>query len=118
MLWGSPCMCMRHTAALRRATVSSAPGARKAITSFIMAAPAAIAARITSGFRVSTETGTSRTSASITGTTRRISSSAGTACARAGGFPANIQYIGALFAQLERVGNRGLRVVQPSTVRK
>jgi hypothetical protein len=48
----------RHHAHRRRATASIAPVARKPFTSFTTAQPASIAARITSGFMVSTETAT------------------------------------------------------------
>ena len=52
-------------------TASSAPGRRSASTSLTIAAPAAIAARITAGLRVSTDTATpSPASASSTGSTR------------------------------------------------
>lgn len=56
MLRGSPFICIRQAATPPAATASSAPGARNALTSLIMAAPALIASRITSGFDVSTET--------------------------------------------------------------
>ena len=64
-----------------RATTSNIAGSSPAETSFTMAAPASSAARATSGLRVSTDTGTSGSSSAmrrITGTTRCISSSAGT----------------------------------------
>src|SRR5262245_54530108 len=79
---GSPCMCMRHTAASDPATTSMAPGAASAVMSLIIVAPRASASRITSGLVVSTETGTPRPpSASSTGNTRASSSSAGTGAA-------------------------------------
>ena len=53
---GSPCMCMRHTRALRcRLPPPARPASRSARTSLMMPAPAAAAARITSGLLVSTE---------------------------------------------------------------
>ena len=79
---GVPFMCMTMSPACVFATASTAPGARKAVTSFTTAQPASIAARITSGFNVSTETATpSFASASTTGITRRNSSSRATGAA-------------------------------------
>ena len=50
-------MCIRHTpTSLGAQAVERARGARVRDTSLIIAAPAAIAARITAGLRVSTET--------------------------------------------------------------
>ncbi len=43
MVRGSPCMCIRHTAARAEATAPMAPGSRKARTSLIMTAPDASA---------------------------------------------------------------------------
>jgi len=75
-------MCIAITPTLPRATASMAPGARKAFTSLTTAQPASIAARMTSGFIVSTETATPlATSASTTGMTRASSSSSGTGAA-------------------------------------
>ena len=54
MVRGSPCMCISTTAAFDAASASSAPSARRAITSLTMPAPAARAARITPGLEVST----------------------------------------------------------------
>src|SRR5579864_1483269 len=53
---GSPCMCIRHTAASLSAMSASAPGARSARTSLIIDAPTSSAARMTAGFIVSTDT--------------------------------------------------------------
>ena len=58
MLAGSPCMCIRQTPTPPCTHASSAPGDVNADTSLIIAAPAAIAARITAGLRVSTDTAT------------------------------------------------------------
>src|SRR5438445_5898623 len=72
-------MCMRHTPASEAATASSAPGELSALMSLIIAAPAPIAARITSGFVVSTEMGTGQArSPSSTGINRDSSCSADT----------------------------------------
>src|SRR6266545_2303055 len=84
MVAGSPCMCMRQTAtgASAPATAFSAPGERRAETSLIIAAPAAIAARITAGLHVSALTGApSAAIFSIRGTTRWISSRSGVGAA-------------------------------------
>jgi len=79
MVAGVPCMCMTMSPAWVLATASIAPGARNAFTSFTTEQPASIAARITAGFIVSMETATpSFASASITGITRRSSSSSAT----------------------------------------
>src|SRR5690242_9073023 len=80
---GSPCMCIRHTGTPSEAAASSAPSRRSAYTSLIMPAPAATAARITSGLEVSMEIGTAQraASASITGSTRASSSSVDTSAA-------------------------------------
>ena len=83
MVRGSPCMCIRHSAQPLPATACSAPGARSAYTSFTSPAPAASAARMTSGLLVSTEM-TAEVAArkrSITGTTRRSSSAGATGSA-------------------------------------
>ena len=76
-------MCIRQAAAPLPATASSAPGAASADTSFTSDAPASIARRITMGFRVSTETGTASEPArrSMSGITRRSSSTSSTAAA-------------------------------------
>src|SRR6266581_5801350 len=75
-------MCMRHTPASEAATASSAPGELSALMSLIIAAPAPIAARITSGFVVSTEMGTGQArSPSSTGINRDSSCSADTLAA-------------------------------------
>ena len=82
MVLGSPFMCMRHTGQPDSATTSTmASSKRSALTSLMSAAPAASARRATSAFIVSTEMGTPTrsASASTTGTTRRNSSSTGTA---------------------------------------
>src|SRR5258707_1042502 len=85
MVRGSPCMCIRHTPASEAATASSAPGARSALMSFTIEAPSAIAWRITSGLTVSTETGTGRSRRPLsTGSSRRNSSSGGTATSAPG----------------------------------
>ena len=68
-------MCIRQTATSDFATISTAPIACSARTSLIIDAPAAIAARITTGFIVSTEINApSRASASTIGMMRSISS--------------------------------------------
>ena len=51
-------MCIRQTPASAAATASIAPGAVRPQTSLIIDAPAASAARITAGLRVSTDTAT------------------------------------------------------------
>ena len=68
---------MRHTGTPSAAAASSAPSRRSARTSLIMPAPAATAARMTSGRLVSIDTGTSTALAiaATTGTTRASSSS-------------------------------------------
>ena len=74
-------MCIRHTGQPDSATTSTiASSKRRALTSLMIVAPAASARRATSAFIVSTEMGTPTlpASASITGSTRRSSSSAGT----------------------------------------
>src|SRR6266403_4516153 len=78
MVRGSPCMCMRHTAQPLAAAAASAPGSRKARTSLMSPAPAALAARMTSALLVSTQmiAAVAARSRSITGMTRRNSSSA------------------------------------------
>src|SRR5712691_10664176 len=78
-------MCIRHTPTCAEATASSAPGALSALMSFTIEAPSAIAARITSGFTVSTETGTGRSRRPLsTGSSRRNSSSGVTATSAPG----------------------------------
>jgi hypothetical protein len=68
--------------ATKAAPVAAATSARVAVTSLIMRAPAATAADATSGFRVSIDTlAPSAARASITGSTRRNSSSTGTGSA-------------------------------------
>ena len=86
------------------ATASSAPGRRSARTSLTMSARAASAARISAGLLVSIDTGTPSVQAcSNTGSTRSISScSLGAARARAGGFAANVEDVGALAAPGDR----------------
>jgi hypothetical protein len=75
-------MCIAMTPTVEAATASMAPAARKAFTSFTTAQPAAIAADMTCGFIVSTETATPCLArASTIGSTRRSSSSTGTGCA-------------------------------------
>ncbi|MCW0466050.1 hypothetical protein NB705_003123 [Xanthomonas sacchari] len=76
-------MCISTTGTPSSAAASSAPGWRRACTSLIMPAPAATAARITSGLKVSTLNGSAvcAASRSITGITRRSSSSTGTGVA-------------------------------------
>ena len=76
MVSGERCMCIRHTGTPSSAAAARAPGDRSARTSFTMLAPAATAARMTSGREVSTDngTGTRCTRASTTGTTRPSSS--------------------------------------------
>ena len=55
MVRGSPCMCIRHIAALLRAAAASAPGSQRPhIVDHV--APACTAARMTSALLVSTET--------------------------------------------------------------
>src|SRR5579864_1841693 len=83
MVRGSPCMCMRHTAQPLEIAASSAPGARKAYTSLMSPAPAAAAARMTSGLLVSIEmtADVAARTRSITGITRRSSSAALTGAA-------------------------------------
>ena len=58
---GVPCICIRHTGTPSRAASSTAPGACSALTSLISPAPAATAACMTSGLRVSIDTGTAST---------------------------------------------------------
>src|SRR4051812_10870731 len=70
-------MCMRQTAQFRSRTASIAPGACRAWISLIIEAPAASAAFITAGRRVSTDTHRSAIFSS-TGSTRRSSSSSET----------------------------------------
>ncbi len=76
-------MCISTTGTPSSAAAASAPSRRRAWMSLIMPAPAATAARITSGLKVSTLSGTWVRSASawITGTTRRSSSSTDTGAA-------------------------------------
>src|SRR4051794_29396547 len=74
MVAGVPRMCM----ATHAAPWAAATSWRLADTSFIIVAPAANAAWATSGLRVSTETRTVGARASMTGTTRRSSSSTAT----------------------------------------
>ena len=83
MVRGSPCMCISTTSQPSSAAASAAPGARSALTSFHMPAPAATAARATSGFMVSMESAASVSASSrrTTGSTRASSTSAGTGCA-------------------------------------
>src|SRR6266480_2852277 len=83
MVRGSPCICMRHTAQSLAAAAASAPGSRNARTSLMNPAPAALAARMTSALLVSTEmiAAVAARSRSITGMTRRNSSSAPTGSA-------------------------------------
>jgi hypothetical protein len=81
---GSPSMCISTTSQPSSAATSGASGAkRRAATSFQIVAPAATAARATAGFMVSIEIATSLVAriASISGTTRAISSAAGTGVA-------------------------------------
>src|SRR5918994_6627983 len=92
MVGGSPFLCIRHTAQSLCATASSAPGAVSASTSLIIEAPAARAAFITAGRRVSTETQRSE-SCSSTGITRLSSSSSGTGAAPGGVIPPPISMI-------------------------
>ena len=81
MVRGSPCMCIRHTGTPSSLAACKAPSARSAFTSLINPAPAATAARITPGLLVSMEIGAAKRAliASITGTTRSISSCSPTA---------------------------------------
>jgi len=76
-------MCMITAPAPASAIARAISGSRNPVTSFTIVAPAASAARATSGFLVSTlnRNGVSRASASITGTTRRSSSPTGTSAA-------------------------------------
>ncbi len=76
-------MCIRQTAQPDMAAASSAPGWRRALTSLIIAAPAAAAACMTSGLLVSTErmAWVRERKRAITGITRRSSSSRPTGCA-------------------------------------
>jgi hypothetical protein len=77
-------MCISTTSQPSSAATSGASGAkRRAATSFQIVAPAATAARATAGFMVSIEIATSLAAriASISGTTRAISSAAGTGVA-------------------------------------
>ena len=77
MFCGEPSICIKHTGTPSSAAASNAPSRRKANTSLMKLAPAATAARITSGFEVSMLIGTlvCLASASITGITRNNSSS-------------------------------------------
>ena len=76
---GSPCMCMRQRYAPASATTPASSGSpRRAVTSLTRIAPRSSAARATSAFDVSIESGSSPPSRSRTGTTRRSSSSAET----------------------------------------
>src|ERR1700716_2449339 len=91
-------MCMRQTAALPSDSASMAPGARKALMSLIIEAPAAIAARITPGLRVSTEIGTPRASQdtrifSSQGMTRASSSASGVGAAESEEVGALVQHL-------------------------
>ena len=82
MVCGAPCLCIRQTATFEPATASSAPSPCSALMSLTMAAPALMAARITSVLQVSTDTGTlPPCNASMIGSTRRSSSSIPTDCA-------------------------------------
>ena len=81
MVSGLPCACMRQTGAPAPATTSAIAGScSMADTSLTIDAPAESAARATPALRVSIEIGPmpSRESASITGSTRAVSASAGT----------------------------------------
>ena len=101
-------MCIRHTAAFDAASASSAPGARIASTSLIIAAPAAIAARITRGLRVSIGNGFAATARrSSNGRTRAIFFLV-IDRRRAGArrFPADVEDIGAFRQQLPGVRMR------------
>ena len=78
---GALSLCIRQQAAPCAAITAAMRGsARRALTSFIISAPAARAASATAALVVSTDMGASDTarSASTTGTTRRISSAAST----------------------------------------
>ncbi len=72
---GSPCMCIITAETPEDAISSVIPGALSPYTSFMMSAPAPIAACATSGFMVSTLIGTSAelTSSRSTGSMRPIS---------------------------------------------
>ncbi|MNI61424.1 hypothetical protein D3C73_1166950 [compost metagenome] len=83
-MWpGSPCMCISTTGTPVSAAASNAPSWRRPKMSLIIPAPAATAARITSGLKVSMLIGTAvrAASCSMTGTTRRSSSSIDTGAA-------------------------------------
>ena len=77
-------MCIRISEASLRATTCAIASSASAVTSLTIVAPAARARSATSAFEVSIEIShslVSRASPSITGMTRAISSSAGTAAA-------------------------------------
>jgi len=76
-------MCIRLAARPSSATASTAPGRCKARTSLTSCAPASATARITSGWLVSTDIGTSVAAATAltVGIRRRSSSSSGTGVA-------------------------------------
>ena len=86
--------------------------------SLIIAAPAAIAARMTAGLRVSTPTGTpSAASASTSGMTRASSTSSATGLgAGARRFAADVDDVGAVVAHLPRVRQRLFPVGEATTV--
>ncbi len=96
----------------RAATSSAMPGAASPWTSFTRSAPASSAARATSGLEVSTEMGSGnpgRGSRAITGTTRRISSSAGHR-----GAPGRVDSP----ADVDEVGALGLERAAPAPPRR
>ena len=87
---GVPLRCM----ATKAAPCSAATGARLEEMSFRMVAPADRAALATEALLVSTDTRTSPASASMTGTTRRSSSSSATAVgARPGRLTADVDHV-------------------------
>ena len=83
MVFGCPCICIRHTGSPVSAAACSAPGSVSERISLMICAPALADWRITSALEVSTEIHTSKrwAMASTTGITRASSSSTLTSAA-------------------------------------
>src|SRR3954467_10274922 len=132
MVAGWPFMCMRHTAQPVRATAARAWGSASAWISLIIEAPAASAAFITAGLRVSTDTqrspirsrtGSTRSSSSWSGSGAppgrpafellRVGQRRRTGTAR---FAADIDDVGPFLRELPRMRDGRFRREEPAAV--
>ena len=115
---GSPCMCINTTGTPASAAASSAPSWRRAKMSLIMPAPAATAARITSGLKVSMLIGTRVRSQLLDHRNHptQLFLDRDRRGARAGGFAADIKQVRTLLDQLQAMRDRGLGGVVRATI--